>query len=685
MISKMKTRILMAFAFAAPACLLFALSAATGAIAAQPRYTKAILETPLPLCTVLENSLDRKAPKGCGVVRHDRWVLNPTHASVGRFHNGLAAVKTWKSSPGKGLYGYVDGDGRWVIPPTYKMAGSFRHGVAAVTLPGGKRGVIDKAGKWALPFTYAGLSILNANLFAVSTTPKGKWGLVNRKGEWVTKEQMKYAPYPVGKTGYFSFSDGQKFGLLNASGRIVLKPAYKNILGGAGGLFVAGNSKDLLGMVNLSGKWVIPPRYYNLEPFSSGLVAARLPKAKAGYIDKSGAWAIAPRFERSYAFSEGLARVLVKKGGKEKWGFVDRKGNYVLPPRYYSADEFKNGYAQVLRELGESYGLIDYKGRFFAQPEFRYFNQISPHYTLAEYGGIGTDKKKGNRVKGMRARLYIDSNGQLYPSFMRKHFNAHKTYCHSFTRRPWDFPKHVDGFRIGAMCLNLIESWATNGDAQSLVTAAMLGGGDKPMRRRQLVRAANLGHKRAQYMLGKGYIFGSSRYGLSKNLSRGNSWLKKAASAGEPNAQLLLGINYGDGHGIGRDFSRSISLIRQAMRNGRGNRDFTYMKLARDSLARVKRIRSSVSHSSRSARSSGRGGTSLLDVYNRNISPYIDRNQVRRDIARNKAEAQARRQCDRAKSSCRKTCYGLSDRGRSAWDAASPRKKCLSRCRTICG
>ncbi len=101
--------------------------------------------------------------------------------------------------------------------------------------------------------------------------------------------------------------------------------------------------EDRWGYVNASGRMVIEPKWSQTYEFSEGLAGVRVSNWSRGYIDASGEFAIEPRFSETKRFSEGLAPV--KFDGR--WGYIDKSGSFVLNPQYTSASPFSNGRAWI--------------------------------------------------------------------------------------------------------------------------------------------------------------------------------------------------------------------------------------------------------------------------------------------------------------------------------------------------
>ena len=130
------------------------------------------------------------------------------------------------------------------------------------------------------------------------------------------------------------------------------------------------NADGLWGYQDDSGKMVIKPRWKDADYFSEGLASVTADYDLYGYIDETGAMIIKPQWIEANPFSEGLAAVKILKTADngfeyDQYGYIDHTGKYVIPSNWNEAGDFYEGYACVKR--GELYGgrggFIDKTGR----------------------------------------------------------------------------------------------------------------------------------------------------------------------------------------------------------------------------------------------------------------------------------------------------------------------------------
>lgn len=113
------------------------------------------------------------------------------------------------------------------------------------------------------------------------------------------------------------------------------------------------------GYIDKSGSLVIKPQYDMAWDFSEGLASVQV-GMKRGYIDDKGAMVIATQYDLSRPFSDGLAAVytnaqkwgnfIVFNRGSGGWMYIDRTGKPAVNPKQLItafAGEFREGRAPV--------------------------------------------------------------------------------------------------------------------------------------------------------------------------------------------------------------------------------------------------------------------------------------------------------------------------------------------------
>lgn len=148
--------------------------------------------------------------------------------------------------------------------------------------------------------------------------------------------------------GLFWIREDGKYGYIDRTGKVVIKPQFENTMGFNEGL-AATRLNGKYGYIDAKGNWAIKPQFDFTYKFSDSLAMVRVGKLYA-WIDKKGKQVIAPQDfeETATGFTEG--RLAVKRGGK--WGYMDKTGKIVIEPKFKKATKFEGGAAQVETEDG---------------------------------------------------------------------------------------------------------------------------------------------------------------------------------------------------------------------------------------------------------------------------------------------------------------------------------------------
>jgi uncharacterized protein YdbL (DUF1318 family) len=158
------------------------------------------------------------------------------------------------------------------------------------------------------------------------------------------------------------YSENEKYGYKDKSGKVVIKPAYDKALDFSEGLAAVaindeqGNLK--YGYINVKGNFVVGFKYNWVGSYNNGLAPVILNDG-AGFIDKSGNVIGELNYNGVGVFSSGLAPVMDKESGK--CGYVDVNGKLVIPYSYDDCRLFSEGLAAV--KVGEKWGYIDRTGK----------------------------------------------------------------------------------------------------------------------------------------------------------------------------------------------------------------------------------------------------------------------------------------------------------------------------------
>jgi hypothetical protein len=189
---------------------------------------------------------------------------------------------------------------------------------------------------------------------------EGKWGYINPSGKLVIKPQYNDAQHFSEELAVVKFTDGY-WGYIDTAGKRVTKENYvgaADFREGMARVRVSTGDECRWGYIDKTGKQVIKAQFDKAADFSEGLAAVvtiHENKDKAGkvisyyyernFIDKTGKVAIKKAKSTEICnFHEGLARFRSRKG---KWGFVDKEGKVVVEAQYDEVWDFSEGIALV--------------------------------------------------------------------------------------------------------------------------------------------------------------------------------------------------------------------------------------------------------------------------------------------------------------------------------------------------
>lgn len=251
-----------------------------------------------------------------------QWAIPPQWDAARDFtEDGLARVQ-------KGdLWGYVGTDLKTHIKPTWTEASPFKNGRAAVTLGDEMVGAIDTAGKLVVPARYRLIGHFARNGLARTATKDDRWGYVNAQGNapFELREAdlaLDFDDFPVAPV-----SVKEKWGVIDANGRWVLKPSLNRLHEfQAPGLAAFQTGNDKTGYVDLQGREVIPPGDLS-DRIGQGLIRSGSQGSSSfSFINTQGKTAIAGPFDWAASFGERGPTWARRKG---QWGLLTSTGQWV--------------------------------------------------------------------------------------------------------------------------------------------------------------------------------------------------------------------------------------------------------------------------------------------------------------------------------------------------------------------
>jgi WG containing repeat len=170
---------------------------------------------------------------------------------------------------------------------------------------------------------------------------------------------------------YFQYSEGNKMGIKDANGEVIIPAVYDFVIPISDGLFNVKEGEHTA-YFNKEGNVVLPfeNRYETYGNFSEGLARVMI-NEKWGFINKIGEEIIRPQFHYADDFSDGRAIV---RNEQDLHGAIDRRGNLVIGYHFSVLTAFINGYAKF-GDLS-TWGLIDKAGNIVAPQKYIFIGDV---------------------------------------------------------------------------------------------------------------------------------------------------------------------------------------------------------------------------------------------------------------------------------------------------------------------
>ncbi|MEM6272710.1 MAG: WG repeat-containing protein [Bacteroidota bacterium] len=205
--------------------------------------------------------------------KNGRQVVPCKYDAFHRFSDGVAPARLGNSVEGK--WGVLDQQGNEVIPFAYETIFPFTDGLAVAVKEdstGNERwGVINKWGEAVIPFEFGAISgqFRGEYIVCKAFDPVELYleGLEDEYNTWYIYDRQGRQ---TGKSSYElsdDFSDGRvvlrqgnQYGYADATGKIVIAPAYDHVCPFSQGVAWVGKD-SLYGFINPSGEVVVPLKY----------------------------------------------------------------------------------------------------------------------------------------------------------------------------------------------------------------------------------------------------------------------------------------------------------------------------------------------------------------------------------------------------------------------------------------
>jgi hypothetical protein len=191
----------------------------------------------------------------------------------------------------------------------------------------------------------------------------------------------------------FCFQIGEKFGVVDSNGQIIVPCKYDQIFQYNNNLArvqTGGRWTGKYGFIDMKGHEIVSCKYEDADEFWDDLARVKI-NNKWGFIDKKGEEVIPPIYSFVKNFSEGLAGVTID----ELYGFIDKNNTLKIEHQFDDIEEFKDGLSIVRMGGGFSndeyvrgkLGLINREGKLISDCKYNRINSFTDNLALVTIGG----------------------------------------------------------------------------------------------------------------------------------------------------------------------------------------------------------------------------------------------------------------------------------------------------------
>ena len=220
----------------------------------------------------------------------------------------------------------------------YDSLSEFKYGFAEAFRDGKILGYVNRRGDFVDSKSFDKIVPFGENILWVKKD--SLWGILDERLNYIIEPQ--FTAIELIDSELAIFFNGEKYGLINMCGEIIVPSKYSNLYKIAGTNLFCCALNNKYGIINFDGCKITPLKYDSVKSFSEGYIKVEH-NGLWGFIDESGNEIIPCKYINVQYFSENLAAVCIDY----KWGYIDRGGNEVIPCIYQSAGKFSDGVAHV--------------------------------------------------------------------------------------------------------------------------------------------------------------------------------------------------------------------------------------------------------------------------------------------------------------------------------------------------
>lgn len=207
-------------------------------------------------------------------------ITDSNYERMGTFADGLCPVNV------QSQWGFINTSGQYRVTPKYRLCGQFGNGLAPVIDMMGNHHIIDTSGKITVTIRKnAGMTPFTENKTVVRFIVKQKttFSFYTRFGHRLARDE--YADALSFYHGAAPVKVGYQWGLINFTGRYLLKPCYTQMSPFRDGVSIVQHTASF-GLLTMSGQELLSPKYDVIVPEGSVI---RLQQSNAvGYLHRDG-------------------------------------------------------------------------------------------------------------------------------------------------------------------------------------------------------------------------------------------------------------------------------------------------------------------------------------------------------------------------------------------------------------
>lgn len=284
---------------------------------------------------------DSSEKHGLYNAKTQKFLIQPVYNKIEGFSEGVAVVQ---KESGSGwdynyTYGVIDKAGKLILPDTFEYLGNCREGLMSFS-QNKKYGFINTEGKVIIPPSYHDATYFCNGLACVRETESSKYGYINKTNKFAVEPKYVYAEgfYQGYATAYYEkkywasrggASGTNKVVLLNAKGIELTQPIYETIsLRKDGGIFRV-TQGDKQGLIDSTGKLILPVENKDVGEFYGGIARVEKTSGMFGLVDMKGKWVLPADYNEVLSLYDNKG-FYVKKDGK--YSVLDKNIKTIIPP-----------------------------------------------------------------------------------------------------------------------------------------------------------------------------------------------------------------------------------------------------------------------------------------------------------------------------------------------------------------